>query len=153
MSNSHAKHMAHAKFIGNLYSKDTSSKVGALILGENNEPLSWGYNGFPRGANDNPEDHPERHDRTKEKYQWAEHAERNAIYSAARSGHKLYGSRIYVSSLPTCADCARAIVQAGIKEVYVEAKVLEVDRWKESWGLAQKIYAETGVKVIPLQDT
>lgn len=153
MSNSHQKHMAHAKFIGELYSKDQSSKVGALILGEDNEPLSWGYNGFPRGANDDPGQHPERHDRTKEKYQWAEHAERNAIYSAARSGHQLRGSRIYVSTLPTCVDCARAIVQAGIKEVYVEADALLVERWKESWDLAYRIYCETGVKVYAMPNT
>src|SRR5579859_6577664 len=93
------KHMQHAKFIGELYSKDQSTKVGDLIIGENNRPLSWGYNGFPTGVND---DVPERHDRTKEKYKWSEHAERNAIYSAAFSGHKLDGSRIYVSRLPTC---------------------------------------------------
>lgn len=150
MSNSHIKHMTHAKFIGDLYSKDTSTKVGALILGLDNEPLSWGYNGFPRGVTDDPFLHPERHDRTREKYLWAEHAERNAIYSAARSGHKLVGSRIYVSSLPTCIDCARAIIQSGITEVYVEAKALTQGRWLENWELASKMYAEAGVRVITI---
>lgn len=150
MSSNHAKHMAHAKFIGDLYSKDQSTKVGALILGLQNEPLSWGYNGFPRGADDV---RPERHDRTKEKYKWAEHAERNAIYSAARSGHKLVGSRIYVSSLPTCVDCARAIIQSGITEVYLEADALLQDRWKENWDLTQKMYEECGVKVYLIPNT
>jgi dCMP deaminase len=141
------QHMAHAKFIGELYSKDRSTKVGALIIGENNRPLSWGYNGFPMGVND---DVPERHDRTKEKYKWSEHAERNAIYSAAFSGHKLAGSRIYVSSLPTCIDCARAIIQSGIKEVYIEASAVEQPRWKEDWELTQKMYEEAGVKLFTL---
>ena len=141
------KHMQHAKFIGELYSKDQSTKVGALIIGENNEPLSWGYNGFPRGVDDG---RPERHDRTKEKYKWSEHAERNAIYSAARSGHKLFGSRIFVSSLPTCVDCARAIIQAGITEVYVEAKAVEQPRWKEDWELTQTMYEEAGVQLFIL---
>ena len=137
--------MIHAKFIGQNYSKDRSTKVGALIIGEDNEPLSWGYNGFPRGVND---EQPERHDRTKEKYQWSEHAERNAIFSAARSGHKLLGSRIYVSSLPTCIDCARAIIQSGIKQVFLEADALIQDRWKENWELTQQMYKEAGVDVL-----
>jgi dCMP deaminase len=141
------KHMLHARFIGDTYSKDQSTKVGALIMSDSNEPLSWGYNGLPRGVNDSPEDHPERHDRTKVKYFWAEHSERNAIYSAARNGHKLFGSKIYVSRLPTCADCARAIVQAGIKEVFIEAGVTSVERWHESWKLAKEIYDEAGVTV------
>lgn len=144
------KHMSHAKFIGELYSKDRSTKVGALIIGEDNEPLSWGYNGFPRGVDD---DKPERHDRDKEKYRWSEHAERNAIYSAARSGHKLLGSRIFVSSLPTCVDCARAIIQSGIKEVYLEEKALLQPRWKENWDLTLQMYKEAGVKIFSISST
>jgi dCMP deaminase len=139
--------MQHAKFIGELYSKDRSTKVGALIIGEDNEPLSWGYNGFPRGVDDN---RPERHDREREKYKWSEHAERNAIYSAARSGHKLLGSRIFVSSLPTCVDCARAIIQAGIKEVYVECEAMNQSRWKDDWELTKQMYLEAGVKLFTL---
>lgn len=144
MNDKHTKHMAHAKFIGELYSKDRSTKVGALIIGTDNEPLSWGYNGFPRGVND---ERPERHDRNREKYKWSEHAERNAIFSAARSGHKLLGSRIYSSSLPNCIDCARAIIQAGIKEVYVEAEAVSQPRWKDDWELIKVMYEEAGVKL------
>lgn len=73
-----------------------------------------GYNGLPRGVEACDE---ERHSRVDgKKYLWFEHAERNAIYSAARSGTSLEGCRIYITAFP-CADCSRAIIQAGIVEV------------------------------------
>lgn len=93
-------------------SKDKSTKVGAVIVGPNNEVLSVGWNGFPRGVNDDVE---ERHERPA-KYEWTEHGERNAIYNAARHGIRLDGTTLYTTHDP-CADCARAIVQSGIRHV------------------------------------
>ena len=95
-------------------SKDPSTKVGCVIVGEGNVVLSMGFNGFARNIEESRSDRWVR----PEKYIWVEHAERNAVYNAARHGIKLEGSRLYVNcDLSICADCARAIIQAGIKEV------------------------------------
>lgn len=95
-------------------SKDRSTRVGAVIIGPDNEVRSTGYNGFPRGVDD---DVNERHERPT-KYLYTEHAERNAIFNAARHGVALAGCRLYLNSEPCpCADCTRAIIQSGIKMV------------------------------------
>ena len=95
-------------------SKDPSTQVGCVIVGQDNEPLSTGFNGFPRGINELVEARWER----PEKYSWVEHAERNAVYNAARSGIRLKGARAYLNWAPhPCADCMRAFIQAGIVEI------------------------------------
>ena len=111
-------------------SKDPSTKVGCVIVGEGNVVLSMGFNGFARGVMETEDEWYVRNQREAleqtpfdrwvrpEKYVWVEHAERNAIYNAARHGIKLEGARLYVNcDLSICADCARAIIQSGIKEV------------------------------------
>lgn len=108
----------HKKFLDlaltvSKWSKDHSTKVGAVIVDGNNNVLALGYNGFPRGVND---DIDERHQRPT-KYYFTEHAERNAIYSAARNGVRLEGTTIYLLWKWPCADCCRAIIQSGIKRV------------------------------------
>lgn len=95
-------------------SKDPHTQLGCVIVGPNHEIRATGYNSFPRGIRDNV---PERLERP-EKYKWMEHAERNAICNAARCGTPLEGCVLYCEILP-CMDCARAIVQAGIKEIIV----------------------------------
>ena len=95
-------------------SKDPSTKVGCVIVGQDNAVLSMGFNGFPRGVE---ESLPERWERPM-KYSWVEHAERNAIFNAARVGVSLNNARAYINWEPKpCADCTRALIQAGIKEV------------------------------------
>lgn len=94
-------------------SKDQSKQVGAIIVGPAKEQRSGGYNGLPRGVDDGP---PDRWIRPG-KMAWCEHAERNAIYNAARIGTPCEGCTLYVCGLPPCTDCARAIIQAGIIEV------------------------------------
>lgn len=138
----------HCRFIAGKYSKDRSGHVAALILGQELEPLSWGYNGFPRGIND---DVDERHERPA-KYLWTEHAERNAIYNAARSGHKLLGSSMFVTGLAPCANCARAIIQSGIADVYIPAAMVNFEtesqkRWEEEWKFAKPMLEEAGVNI------
>jgi dCMP deaminase len=93
-------------------SKDPSTQVGAVIV-RDRTIVATGYNGFPRGANDNI---PERYDRPL-KYTWMCHAEENALLNAAREGIKVEGGTIYVTPLSPCMRCARGIIQAGIKEV------------------------------------
>lgn len=128
-----------------LKSKDESTQIGAVIVGENNQILSCGYNSFPRGANDNIKERQLR----PEKYFWMEHAERNCIYNAALSGVSLKDSKIYLTSGLPCMDCARAIVNSGIKKVY--CKKVCTTKNKEMWEEQQKrtkiLLVECGVDV------
>lgn len=142
-----SKHMMLARAVGEIYSKDRSTKVGAVIIGPDGEQLAIGYNGFCRGYDDNRDENHER----PLKYLLVSHAEANAIYNAAREGHKLKGSSIYVSSLPTCIECTKAIIQSGISKVFIEADSLLSGRWQENWSLSQSMYKDCGVElfVIP----
>ena len=125
-------------------SKDRSTKVGAIIIGPDKEIRSTGYNGMPRGVNDDVE---ERNERPK-KYLYYEHGERNAIFNAARVGIPTKGCTLYVTSipepLPICSDCARAIIQAGIIEV-VAGSLAAPERWRDSVEAAKEMFHESGV--------
>ncbi len=129
-----------------LKSKDQSTQIGAVIVGKDNEIRSTGYNSFPRGLDDNK---PERQERP-EKYFWFEHAERNAIYNAARVGIPLDGSIIYLTSGLPCADCARAIINSGIKKVYCKSicTTKNKEKWIESQDKALQMLKECDVKII-----
>lgn len=124
-------------------SKDPSTKVGCVIVGPDNEIRSTGYNGFARGVDETLLTRWER----PEKYNWVEHAERNAIYNAARSGTSLRGCVAYLWC-PPCIECAKAIIQSGIKEIVVKHTTLFTDRddWQENIHFAKDMLAEAGVK-------
>jgi dCMP deaminase len=123
------------------WSKDESRKVGCVIVGPNHEIRSVGYNGFPRGVND---DVPERKERPA-KYAWTEHAERNAIYNAARIGTPLANCTAYLPWFP-CMDCARAIVQAGIVELVCGQKPdLSDPKWGADFANVPTLLSEGGV--------
>src|SRR5690242_5941477 len=128
------------------WSKDRSTKVGCVIVGEANQVLSLGYNGFPRGVNDTA---PERHQRPT-KYQWTEHAERNAIYNAARTGTNITGAVLYVPWFP-CIDCARGIVQSGIDAVVTTVPESYEDaflsRWANDFRISYEILTESRVGI------
>ena len=112
-----------------LKSKDESTQIGAVVVGEDREVLSTGYNSFPRGLDDSLQERQER----PEKYFWMEHAERNAIYNAARIGVSLKNSTIYLTSGLPCMDCARGIVNSGVKIVYCKqvCTTKNKDKWEE----------------------
>lgn len=96
-------------------SKDPSTQVGACIVGEDNRILSMGYNGMPIGCDDNALPWSREGDSSLDtKYPFVCHAELNAILNYA--GSKLKGARVYVSLFP-CNECAKAIIQSGVKEV------------------------------------
>ncbi|KKN05031.1 hypothetical protein LCGC14_1091410 [marine sediment metagenome] len=124
-----------------LRSKDTSTKLGAVIVGPGNKIQSTGYNSFPSGIDDNV---PARQKRP-EKYKWFEHAERNAIYLAARWGTSLNGCRLYCQ-WPPCPDCARGVIQAGIIKVICKTLIVPT-RWKDDMEMAMQMLGEAGVKV------
>ncbi len=127
-------------------SKDQSTQIGAVIVGEDNEVLSTGYNSFPRGLDDTKQERQER----PEKYFWFEHAERNAIYNAARVGTPLKNASIYITSGVPCMDCARGIVNAGIKKVYCKTvcTTTNKEKWEESQKRSIELLNECGVEVI-----
>jgi len=134
---------------------DTSLKVGCVLVGSDNEILSTGYNGFPR----NVEPSAERLQRPT-KYSFTEHAERNAIYNAAKNGIPLKGCTAYVACLPIerggrvpCNDCARAFVQAGIKCIVewhtpeVSTKDAPAGTWRETIKHSYSILREAGMRL------
>ena len=126
-------------------SKDPNTQIGCVIAGPAHEIRSTGYNSLPRGIRD---DVPERLERPT-KYLWMEHAERNAIYNAARCGTPLEGCTLYVEIMP-CMDCARAIVQAGIRQVVVSGARMSQytsDYYDEHFRNVEVLFHEAGVNV------
>ena len=93
-------------------SKDPSTQVGACIVSPDNIIISTGYNGMPKGCSD--DEFPWGREGAETKYPFVVHAELNAILNS--NGRDLRGSRIYVALFP-CNECAKAIIQSGIKEV------------------------------------
>lgn len=131
-------------------SKDPDTKVGCVIVGPDNEIRSTGYNSFPRGIND---DVSERLVRPL-KYKFVEHAERNAIYNAARMGVSLKGCTLYVPWYP-CTDCARGIIGAGISKVVIDYSPdnpwfdpERMQRWKEDMDISISMLGEAGIPIL-----
>jgi len=125
-------------------SKDNNTHVGAVVVGPDKEVRTTGYNGFPRGLNDNL---PKRQTRP-EKYYWFEHAERNAIYNATLMGVSLKDCVMYTNGIP-CMDCARAVVQSGIKEVVVDKEWdrENSEKWSSHAERSLQMFSETGITV------
>jgi dCMP deaminase len=121
-------------------SKDESTKLGCVIAGPDKFLRATGYNSFPTGI----QNRPERQERP-EKYKWFEHAERNAIYSAARNGVSLLGCTLYCQWLP-CSDCARAIIQVGIVRVIVSSFETP-ERWHGNINTAITMLEEANVLI------
>ncbi|QKQ23797.1 dCMP deaminase family protein [Candidatus Ruthia endofausta] len=125
------------------WSKDSSTQVGAVTVGRKKEVLSQGFNGFPRGIHDTDERYNDR----ETKYKFVVHAEMNAIYNVTYSGTSLNGATLYVYGLPICAECAKGIIQVGIKRVVIE-KSKELDNWNQSVELSQEMFTEAGVELV-----
>jgi dCMP deaminase len=126
-------------------SKDNNTKIGAVIVGKDKEILTTGYNSFPRGLNDELSERQER----PEKYFWFEHAERNAIYNAARIGVSLKESTVYLTSGLPCMDCARGLIQSGVKKIVCKQNCTtkNKDKWLEQQERSLILFSECGVEV------
>ena len=124
------------------WSKDPSTKVGCVVVGEDREIRSTGFNGFPRGIND---DEDRLMDREK-KYPLICHAEENAIMHAARIGVSLKDSTAYVT-WPPCSRCARSLIQAGIREIVYPETGKIPERWIEDFTISDSMLNEAGVAV------
>jgi len=124
------------------WSKDPSTKVGCIIVGEDREIRSTGFNGFPRGIEDSED---RLNDRTK-KYPLICHAEENAIMHAARIGISLKGCIEYVT-WPPCNRCARSLIQAGIKEIVIPNEVKIPERWNDEFDLSMIMLNEANIEL------
>jgi len=121
-------------------SKDPNTQVGACIVGKNNKIVGIGYNGFPIGCSDDDFSWERSGDSVNEtKYPYVVHAEANAILNSTKD---LHGARLYVGLFP-CNECAKLIIQSGIKEIiYLSDKYKDSDSVKAS----RKMFGKAGVK-------
>lgn len=130
-----AKHVAS-------WSKDPSTKVGAVIFDGQNRVVSLGYNGFPKGVDDKPERYSDR----QLKYKMVVHAEANAILFAQRS---LAGCSIATWPFMSCSACAAMLIQSGIKRCIAPRLSDELAlRWSESCATSTMMFAEAGVDLV-----
>lgn len=120
------------------WSKDPSSQVGAVIIRPDRSVASVGFNGLPRGVCDDPARLADRD----QKLLYTVHAELNAILAAREP---LHGYSIVVYPFQPCAQCAAAIIQAGISEV-IAPKSAE-SRWEDSFHAARTMFHEAGTVV------
>lgn len=133
--------MGVAKLSG-MRSKDPNTQVGACIVSADNKILSMGYNGFPTGCSDDefPWDRGG-DDPLQTKYFYSTHSELNAILNYR--GGSLEGAKIYVSLFP-CNECAKAIIQSGIKEV-----IYDCDKYADTPAVmaSKRMFAAAGVQM------
>lgn len=131
-------------------SKDPSTRVGSVIIGSDHEPLTDGFNGFPRGIADTP---ARLNDRDV-KLSLVVHAEMNTICNAARMGTKIKGATLYLACTddsggvwggPPCSRCTVHAIQAGIVEVVSYPVKSAPSRWHEDLKLARELLDEAGV--------
>jgi len=125
-------------------SKDQKTHIGAVVVGKNKEIVSVGYNGFPRGIDDEV---PERQEKPYRDL-WFEHGERNAIYNATLIGASLKECKMYTCGIP-CNDCARGIIQSGILEVIVDKEWEKTNSKedKKNSKVTKKMFKEAGIKI------
>ena len=127
--------------LSGMRSKDPSTQVGCCIVSQDNKILSMGYNGFPMGCSD--DEFPwerEGDDPLETKYVYSTHSELNAILNY--SGGSLAGAKLYVSLFP-CNECAKAIIQSGIREIiYLSDKYADT----EATIASKRMFRMAGVK-------
>ena len=126
-------------------SKDPNTQVGACIVNDHNKIMSVGYNGFPIGCSDDQFPWEREGDAYDTKYPYVCHAELNAILNNA--GANLAGCRIYVALFP-CNECAKAIIQCGIREVvYLSDKYADSPMTRAS----KRMFRAAGVRLTKLE--
>ena len=140
----HSRFMEVALLVAS-WSKDPSTKTGAVVVGPDKEIRATGYNGPVRGVED---DVPERLERPT-KYEFFEHAERNAVYNACLTGVSLKGCVMYATH-PPCTDCARAIIQSGIKMLVTrelpQNNNIPSGTWRDKLEYSAQMFREAGIE-------
>jgi len=122
-------------------SKDRKTQNGACIVDANKKIIGIGYNGLPRGCDDNDADYwaDNDEDALKSKHSYVVHAEKNAIYNCM--AHDMSGATMYMTQFP-CNTCAQAIIQVGIKSIIYSTRK---DHHTESNQAVEKMFADAGV--------
>jgi len=134
------------------WSKDPSTKVGAVAVNFKRQIISTGYNGFPRGFDDSPERYADR----EIKYRYVLHAEQNLISNAAANGVSLTDTIVYVVGMPPCERCALELIQSDISLIVVPETYVILDleegqkNWIESWAFSIQLFNEAGIDVVTL---
>lgn len=124
-------------------SKDPDRKVGAVALNDDGMILAVGYNGFPRGIND---------DRTRlenrsVKLALTSHGEANVVAQAAYAGHSLKGSTVVIHGKYPCSSCTKLLIQAGVKRIITPPPDPN-SSWFDDSKFSTDMLAEVGVEVI-----
>lgn len=131
-------YLALAEFWARRKSKDPSTKVCAVVVDANNDVAALGYNGFPKGVDDSPERYADR----AVKYSLVVHAEQNALSIAEGRSR---GGTIYIWPLFSCNECAKIVIQRGIRRVVSPSP--DNTRWSSAYDTALLMYKEAGVQV------
>ncbi len=133
--------------LSGMRSKDPSTQVGACIVSSDNKILSMGYNGFPKGCSDDDFPWCREGNPLENKYFYSTHSELNAILNYR--GGSLEGAKIYVSLFP-CNECAKAIIQAGIKTI-----VYDCDKYADTPSViaSKRMLDAAGVTYVKYQRT
>ncbi len=133
--------------LAGMRSKDPNTQVGACIVSDENKILSMGYNGFPRGCSDDEFPWEREGEMLETKYPFVTHSELNAILNYR--GGSLEGTKLYVSLFP-CNECAKAIIQAGIKTV-----VYKSDKYNGTPAnmASKRMFDAAGVKYVKYSRT
>lgn len=131
--------------LSGMRSKDPNTQVGACIVSPDNKILSMGYNGFPMGCSD--DEFPWAREGEDNKYYYTTHSELNAILNYR--GGSLEGAKMYVSLFP-CNECAKAIIQAGIKTV-----IYDSDKYKDTLAVmaSKRMFKSAGVNFYQYERT
>ena len=129
------------------WSKDVGTKVGSVLV-KDRRIVASGFNGFPANLSDDLERYLDRDF----KLSVVIHAEKNAIFNAAKNGTTTEGATIYVT-WPPCTQCASALIQAGISEVVCPDPKDSPERWAANFLLANNLLQEAGVKVLYFGDS
>tara|TARA_Y100000114_G_C11717490_1_gene306736 strand:+ start:232 stop:651 length:420 start_codon:yes stop_codon:yes gene_type:complete len=130
------------------WSKDPSRQIGAVAVGEKGQILAQGYNGFPRGIKDSDERYSDR----EKKYKYVVHAEMNCIYNASWNGVSLNNSIFYVYGLPVCSECAKGLIQVGVKKVVVQVpnQISIPINWLKHEKTTKELFREAGIEYAKL---
>ena len=139
------RYLELAKFFST-WSKDPSTQIGAVAIGEKGQVLAQGYNGFPRKVDETEE----RYQNRETKYKYVVHAEMNCIYNATYNGISLQDSTFYIHGLPVCSECAKGIIQVGVKSVVWRAIDDIPPQWLESNMLTEELFNEAGVEYVQI---
>lgn len=151
MTNWDLEYLGLAFYIAGRFSKDPSTKVGAVITRPDHSIVSQGVNGFPSGCDDSPELFSNRDI----KYPRTIHAEQNAM---AYANERLHGYSIHVSVpapfCPVCSCCAAVLLQRGIRKIvypYIGTSSF-ADRWRENCEHAHRMFEEVGAEIVPIEE-